>query len=468
MQLRPLRLLTRALLGVLLLVGTTWAGEAVTFRTQQTTSWGESVYVLGDHPALGGGDPTRALRMVPGSQGSWSLQVELPGGTSYSYQYLIRWNDAGSVEDGGNARTVSGVERGRTGGQSQGFTGHGVQLRYYSGWSAPVLRYLDGGQVRQANFRRIGDGRGNGESLHEVTVTLSDERLVFVVDDGQGNTDRPHGGGVYQAPLGTVTLQDGRVSGGAGSTAGPGGRSRFEEFQWWSNTLSNQRPVTVYLPAGYDADAGRRYPVLYMHDGQNLFGADAMFGGWRVGQTADRLIAEGSVEPVIVIGIGNTSGRMQEYIPPQDGGRAQDYARFLIDELKPWVDGRYRTRSDAEHTAVAGSSLGGLVSLYLAWEHPDVFGRAASLSGSFWLENWANGLATDQPPSGLRLYLDSGTAGASGDSMQYTYGVRDALLRHGWVLNGDLQHVVDPGAAHNEQYWKARFDGVLRFLFPAS
>ena len=159
---------------------------------------------------------------------------------------------------------------------------------------------------------------------------------------------------------------------------------RFESPQ-----LHNSRSLRIYLPPGYDAHPQRRYPVLYMHDAQNLFdAATATYGvEWGMAKTLDRLIAQGAIEPLIVVGIDNTADRIAEYTPccdPQHGGGKLDaYERFILDTVKPYADRTLRTLPGREHTAIMGSSLGGIASVDIAQRHPDVFSMAAGLSSSF-------------------------------------------------------------------------------------
>ena len=175
----------------------------------------------------------------------------------------------------------------------------------------------------------------------------------------------------------------------------PGSQLRRHDA-FHSGFLEHDRDVLVWLPPGYDAGAqNRRYPVLYMHDGQNLFEPDTAFQKgehWRLGETAAALIEDGSIEPLIIVGIYNTgTHRKEEYTPTHDatlgGGLADDYGRMIVEELKPFIDRTYRTRPEPQHTGLGGSSLGGLVTLYLGFTHPQVFGRLAVLSPSVWW-NW--------------------------------------------------------------------------------
>jgi len=443
------------------LAGPTAAGVPVAFSRAEATRFGEAVYVLGDLPALGGGDPARALRMVWGED-AWTLTVDLPAGAAYRYVFLVRADDPARLGDPANARAVSEVLAGRVPGAPAERT---VRVRYLSGWDRVALEH-DGGAV---DLRPIGPGRGPGERLWAGEVRTTEPELSFTLSDGQGGRDAPPGGGAYRTGRARLTLAGGRVHAGlrdAGGVLPPSAAGRVERIGgWYSQVLGRARDVLVYLPPGYGA-GGRRYPVLYMHDGQNLFGRGGPFGSWRVEATLDRLIAAGRVEPLIVVGVGNTAARLDEYVPDADGGAASSYARFLIDELKPWVDRTYRTLPGPRHTGVAGSSLGGIASLYLGWERPDVFGRVASLSGSYWLEEWVDLAVVPGPRRDLRIWLDSGDAGRSADGVWGTLRVRDALLRLGWVLGGDLAHEVDHGAGHDEASWRARFPRAVAWLFP--
>jgi predicted alpha/beta superfamily hydrolase len=280
--------------------------------------------------------------------------------------------------------------------------------------------------------------------------------------------------------------------------------------QFHSEFLQHDRDVLVWLPPGYpevrrerstqpfdttvrdggsrtpvpndrDEPSGRtpvpnhRYPVLYMHDGQNLFEPDTAFNKgehWRVGETATRLIEAGRIEPLIVVGIYNTGdARVDEYTPTGDhklgGGHADDYGRMIIEELKPLIDRTYHTRADAAHTGIAGSSLGGLVSLYLGFTHPRVFTRIAALSPSVWWGRKAilKTIRESRSKPDLRLWVDMGTA-------EGRRGLDDArLLKAALVGLGfsaaDLHYAEYEGATHSEQAWSERVGPMLEWLFPA-
>jgi len=263
---------------------------------------------------------------------------------------------------------------------------------------------------------------------------------------------------------------------------------QHEDFP--STALGNTRTVLVYLPPGYEeveeVEEGeeQRYPVLYMHDGQNVFDAGTSFIGveWGVDETLERMIGEGQVRPLIVVGIYNTGEREFEYTPTKDAGRgtgggASRYADFIVNELKPYIDATYRTRPGRDHTGIMGSSLGGIASLYIAWTHPDVFSRVGAMSTAYW---WSNSqiltmLGEKSPPPGVRLWLDMGTAEDKSDRnkdevpdiIEQHRSARNILMRKGLKIPRTLRYIEDEGAVHNEGAWAARFPRAVEFLFPA-
>lgn len=232
--------------------------------------------------------------------------------------------------------------------------------------------------------------------------------------------------------------------------------------------LHNSRALRIFLPASYQENSAKRYPVLYMHDGQNLFDAKTAAYGvqWGIAATINRLVATGVMDEVIVVGIDNTPDRIAEYTPccdPQYGGGKLDaYGAFVTDTVKPYIDQTYRTLPDKAHTAILGSSLGGIASLAIAQRYPDLFSMAGAMSGSFWWNGKA--LVNRAPPRGaVRLYLDAGT---SDDGLPDTTALRDVLLRQGYQLNRDLLFYTADGASHNEASWAARVEKPLTWFFP--
>jgi predicted alpha/beta superfamily hydrolase len=247
-----------------------------------------------------------------------------------------------------------------------------------------------------------------------------------------------------------------------------------------SRILRNRRDVLVYLPPGYRRSTTRRYPVLYLHDGQNVFDAATAFGGseWGADETAQRLVLAKLIEPVIIVAVANAGeARLHEYTPTpaqisrhkrvRSRGLLPKYGRFLVEELKPFIDETYRTRPDADSTGVGGSSLGGLATMALGLWFPNVFRRLIVMSPSIW---WDDKIIHEmveelddevRPP--LKIWLDTGTAEEEWENAR---GLRDRLVEKGWRLHDDLHYVEDVGAAHTEGAWAHRLEAALRFLYP--
>ena len=252
----------------------------------------------------------------------------------------------------------------------------------------------------------------------------------------------------------------------------------------------NHRRVDVWVPPAYHADAQKRFPVLYMHDGQNIFRSRPSIGsGWQVAETLTALAEQGLVEPPIVVGMTSTLNRLGDYLPEKpyhypgvseavreylhasfrmDTHVVSDlYLQWMVSMVKPLVDSTYRTLTQPEHTAVMGSSMGGLISLYALAEYPGVFGGAACLS-----THWpaADGAVIDYAAKALpqagqhRLYFDFGTAGLDAQYEPYQKRMDEVLRAHGYVEGRDWVTRRFEGADHDEASWKARLDVPLRFL----
>ncbi|MDL2353917.1 MAG: alpha/beta hydrolase-fold protein [Pseudomonadota bacterium] len=235
-----------------------------------------------------------------------------------------------------------------------------------------------------------------------------------------------------------------------------------------SPQLKNSRSLRIYLPPSYQENAAKRYPVLYMHDGQNLFDAKTAAYGveWGIDETVNRLIATGAMDEVIVVGIDNTPDRIPEYTPCCDpkhgGGKLDAYEAFIIDTVKPLIDKTLRTLPGKDTTAIMGSSLGGIASVAIAQHHPEVFSKAGGVSSSFWWNDKAliAKLPTRVP---VRFYIDAGT---NDDGLAETMLMRDAMLRRGYLTGVDLFYYAAEGGSHNEKSWAARVDKPLTWFFP--
>jgi predicted alpha/beta superfamily hydrolase len=249
---------------------------------------------------------------------------------------------------------------------------------------------------------------------------------------------------------------------------------KHEQFP--SRLVEVSHDLLVYLPPMYQADRERRFSVLYMHDGQNLFDPETSFikgKYWRMGETADALIEGGAIEPLIIVGIYNSGERrIDEYTPVQDrrlgGGHADAYGRMLVEELKPFIDAQYRTLPESETCGMGGSSLGGLVTLYLGLRYPAVFSRLAVMSPSVWWRGRAilKTIAAVRERPELRIWLDMGTK-ESTRAVLDARALRDELVKKGWQLGKDLAYTEVENGEHTESAWAQRVGPMLQFLFPS-
>jgi predicted alpha/beta superfamily hydrolase len=255
------------------------------------------------------------------------------------------------------------------------------------------------------------------------------------------------------------------------------GDLRLHKFR--SRVFHNTRFLRVWLPPGYDdsINEGRRYPVLYLNDGQNLFEPSTAFGGvdWQVDETADRLIREGVVPPLIIVGIDNTGkDRIREYMPYRSLTpvilQGSQYPNFLLKEVAPFIARYYRIASGRENTALGGSSLGALIALYTAMARPDAIGRLLVESPSLWASNRQLLRESRQVKTWPdRVFLATGTAEAGRkDKDQRTVKDVETLavnLRRAGLNEKRLRLVIEEGASHNESAWAHRFPEALAFLF---
>ena len=240
--------------------------------------------------------------------------------------------------------------------------------------------------------------------------------------------------------------------------------------------LGRQRRVLVYLPADYAKQPGRRYPVLYLHDGQNVFDDATSYGGeWGVDETLDQLRRTGQdATGSIVVAIDNGNEfRSDEYIPwpsaalkdqPHQGGQGGAYVDFLAQTLKPYVDVHYRTRPDAAHTGVAGSSLGGLISVYAALKYPTVFGEVGAFSPAFWVCNDSlKAFAKTHPAARTaRFYFVCGPK-ESETMLPLMAQWRDELRAEG-VPAANISFHAPADGQHREWFWRREFPAAYRFL----
>ncbi len=383
-------------------------------------------------------------------------------------------------------------------------------LQYLTRDPQPVL------EVRSPSMslplQPAGEGRSPGERLWAVCLPIipAGRDIQFRILLSAGGFEAPTGRKYYRTALRTLWLQDRQIFGyRPAAQVSPSEVIKIPDFE---GRLSS-RALYIYLPRGYLDHVQRRYPVLYMHDGQNVFRAheaDSFAGSWRADTTADRLISEGQMRECLIVGVSHGgAARIGEYMPPyvrikpwlrfpvrlqtraarveaarlspyalpELQGRADQTFRYYQDDVYAFVRSAYRALPGREHTAVCGSSMGGLFSLYIAWQHPQFARHYAALSPAFGLTAGASGSPAaltrleSGPRPDIRLWLDSGTQDAPGrgdDGLSETRRARDLLLRRGFQEGPDFHYHVARCASHTEAAWAARLPRILRFLFPAA
>jgi predicted alpha/beta superfamily hydrolase len=246
-----------------------------------------------------------------------------------------------------------------------------------------------------------------------------------------------------------------------------------------SRILAGSRELVVYLPPGYQAHPEKRYPVMYFHDAQNVFEAHTAYVPgqyWRIPEAADHLMAEQRVQEAIFVGIPHGGERrIDEFTPSRNpknsyGGQAALYGRMLVEEVLPFIAHQYRVLDGAKNTGLGGSSLGGLVSIYLGIKYPEVFGRLAVMSPSVWwdyrmiLRKIVSITHRHRP----KIWLDVGMHEGSNPrgTLRDVRLLRDVLVRKGWQPGTNLFYYEDPDGTHSEAAWAARSPHMLQFLFP--
>ncbi len=314
-----------------------------------------------------------------------------------------------------------------------------------------------------------------GNGMYSITFTPVAGTLEFKFTRGSWSTVEGNASGnvipnrslVYNGGVQTVNLAiAGWEDGGPGHTAEDNVTILDENF--FIPQLNRNRRIWIYLPPDYDT-ASKHYPVIYMHDGQNLFDAYTSFAGeWKIDESLNFLFANGDYG-AIVVGIDNGgANRNNEYSNWKNasygGGQGELYADFLVTTLKPYIDSHFRTLPGREYTGIAGSSLGGFISLSTAIDHQDVFSKVGLFSPAFWFSDSTFLQVLDEGiDEDMRIFFIAGD-NESQTMIPLMIAMRDTLLSLGMDPE-DLQLVHDADGAHSEWYWAREFPMVYEWLF---
>jgi predicted alpha/beta superfamily hydrolase len=449
-----------------------------------------ALFVVGAAEELGAWDAARGVRLTWTEGNAWTGRVAVSAGREHEYKFVRRSMSPSAFCDAANAEWMPGDNLRRTAPPAPAPPFAGKSVFYLSAWSnVHLVHRLADGTWTGALMAVAGPGRGGAEKLHSIHgVGVNDRTLEFVFNgtyEGASEWDNApvegpvEGSWNYHCALDALWVQDKQVFGYR--PAPQVGPPRIEERQVGSSVDGIPgRTLRIYLPRGYDQHAERRYPVLYMHDGQELFCGDSPRDDqWNADWHATREIGQGRARECILVGIDNNSANRQaEYEPPGDryydgypSGIADLYLRFFADNVRPTLDWNYRTRTGPQDTFVGGSSMGGLVSIYFGYE-TNVFGGVLAMSPAITrAPNYAAAL-WGRARRELRIYLDTGNNEGSvgpggGDYWYKPWEAYAIFLRQGYAVNRDLLMRVGCGAVHNEAAWSARFSEAFRFLLDA-
>jgi predicted alpha/beta superfamily hydrolase len=460
--------------------------QALPFCHTQDVGFGRSVFVAGGHADLGNWSATGAVKLRWTSGNVWTGQVAVRSGEAFEYKYIHRLTATNQICEPTNVVWISPANL-TTATASIGAAPYaGKTVYYYTAWTqAILLASTDGVSFADTPLAQAGAGRTPGEHLYRGTdIGSPGGSLEFVMHNGAGSYDKaPYGGygdSNYFTRLDAFVLQDGQIYNywPAAAVTAPRIATNFVNSTAPDGRVSG-RVARIYLPRGYDVHTNKSYPVMYFHDGQNIF-EDSKSGtsaanSWQVDRTATRESSQGRIRECIFVGLDNTGSRQFEYevpgdtYPGQPAGIGDSYLYFLLNNARPTLDFNYRTLTNRPNTLAGGSSMGGLISLY-AGQETNVFGGVLAMSPALTRATNYTAALWGKPKRDARIYIDTGSAegqvGAlpGGDYWEKPQEGYDIFLGHGHAVNEDLLWRVGCGAVHNELAWRARVPWALAFL----
>ena len=468
----------------------------VEFAVTNDVGFGNEVCVSGPHPLLGGNDPLKAPKLAWNPTNVWRGTIALPAGETLAYRFVRRSFSTANWGSATNVAALSDILSTTVPAHPPAPWPHKTML-LHSPWTSANIhwRNVSSGSTNWATtaMTAIGAGRNINEQLFRGAIAAPPgAEIEFVFNNGTGTLSNapappsatPTGGAPavpapyqglagpynFRTTLDQLFVQDGHVF----NYRPPASLSAPQIITTnVGSTVTNVpgRPVTIYLPRGYAQNAWKKYPVVYFHDGQNVFFPGGPFGTWDADRIANYEISQGRIREAIMVAIPNGnaygSNRLEEYLPDGDSivylgapysGKAAAYARWMLDNLLPTLDFNFRTLGDAANTLTAGSSMGGLVCDYLGLTRASRFGTVGIFSPAYWAaDNYM--LARSIGPGTARAFLSMGTAESSaGESSSNVYwqdavGAYSSFVRGGHSAHADLLFNGVSGGLHNEQAW---------------
>ncbi|MCZ7591482.1 MAG: alpha/beta hydrolase-fold protein [Kiritimatiellae bacterium] len=456
--------------------------ETMGFSITTNVGYGNEVFVVGNHPDLGSWNPTRAAKLYWTDGNVWTGKVGIKSGETVDYKFVSLPNTPDDVCDPANANWMppgEGTHSVTTAPAQPDAPYVGKTIYYFSSLTNITLIYSSaGGDFATAPMNVVGAGRQSGEFLYRVSeIGEAGERIEFVLSGmSGGNTIYDHapypGYGSepdnnYFTTLDAFYLQDGNIFNyRPPATVSPSQIISSNAVSTFSPSPS--RTMKIYLPRGYTENTWKRYPVIYMHDGENTFYPGGVNGSWDAGGTADREISQGRMRESIIVALNSTSQRTREYLPPEDNsggaGFGDVYGNFLKYDVKAKIDAEFRTLPDRPNTATIGASSGGLIVTYLGWA-TNVFGLIGPFSPAYLISPNFNQRIANEPKQPLRIFTATGTAGdPEVRILPDTWPVLDSFLKKGYVSNVDLVSRIGCGQMHNEATWASWLPECFRFL----
>jgi predicted alpha/beta superfamily hydrolase len=455
----------------------------MTFQVNQTTSFGNSIFLIGDLPELGSNSNANAIKLSPAAYPTWRVTLSLPTGRTFNYRYIARADGPGlqnsnPVWTSDNFTQVTADQTRATRSKALWLTWDVDRPTMWWRSASPT----SGGAFVARPMEYFGPavaGRARDKQWFTWGFHIGGEAFDFYFTDANGGARYP-ATGYYSTNMDGVFVQEGQIYSYVPATGISAARRDYDPNNvptLYSPQLNQTRGYRVYVPRGYDQNTWRRYPVLYMHDGQNVFDQGS-FGTWAAGGTLANLQATGQMQEVIAVALDNVGDtRRADYSAPGDNsGRADLYVNYILNTVKPHIDSGYRTLTDAANTAALGSSMGGVVSFYMGYDWNANFKRIGCMSTAWWLiPNYTNYIKSQAARSDLRIYMDVGDTGSTSggnnnDGYWDSYGVRDnfvGALAPKYAQEGAYKFLVGFGQNHNETSWAVRLPGALTFLFPA-
>lgn len=473
--------------------------KTVEFSIVRDVGIGNEVCVLGSHPQLGGGNPVRALKLAWNPGNVWRGSIALEAGENLSYRYISR---PFGVSTWGNATLRTDL----TGDLSVQVPAHpmppwgGKSVFLQTTWNEAFILYRDRtheGSWTEVPMTLSGPGRTPSERVFRVDgLAPSGADVEFVFRNASSvylNAPAPPSAAPYQsvqAPynfrttLDVFFVQDQQVFNARPPAAVSAPRTETRQI---SSTVSGipGRPISIRLPRGYDENSTKRYPVVYFHDGQNVFFPGGPFGTWDADRIAAYETSQGRMREAILVAIpnGNAYGsdRLQEYLPDGDAitnyggtsvnhpGRASSYTAFILNNVAPTLDANYRTLGDAANTITAGSSMGGLVADYLALNNSDRFGVVGIFSPAYWAAPLYVSSRDAAPRKPVRRFLSMGTSESStGESSSNIYWqgalqAYNSYVRLAHPIGTELRFEGVASGTHSESTWAGLLPSFFAF-----